>query len=106
MQTHKEKVAALVRQLWTEGTGAARLAKDTSNLFRDRAPQPAPGHFNRLIERKLSELGGVKWLYSDSFDEPDEFWSIFDKVAYDRLKAKYDPKGRLSDLYRKCVLRE
>jgi FAD/FMN-containing dehydrogenase len=64
------------------------------------------GHFNRLIERKLADLGGIKSLYSDSFYEPDEFWAIFDKPAYDRLKAKYDPKGRLGDLYRKCVLRE
>jgi FAD/FMN-containing dehydrogenase len=64
------------------------------------------GHFNRLIERKLAELGGLKSLYSDSFYEPDEFWSTFDRPAYERLKAKYDPKRRLSDLYRKCVLRE
>jgi hypothetical protein len=70
-----------------------RLAKDTSNLFRDRAPQPAPGHFNRLIERKLSELGGIKSLYSDSFYEPDKFWSIFDKATYDRLKASTTPSA-------------
>jgi FAD/FMN-containing dehydrogenase len=72
---------------------------------RGRVAHPR-GHFNRLIERKLSALGGLKSLYSDSFYEPDEFWSVFDKAAYDRLKSKYDPKGRLSDLYRKCVLRE
>jgi len=64
------------------------------------------GHFNRLIERKLADLGGLKSLYSDSFYEPSEFWAVFDKPAYDRLKAKYDPNGRLGDLYRKCVLRE
>ena len=64
------------------------------------------GHFNRWIERKLAELGGLKSLYSDSFYDPEEFWAVFDKPGYDRLKAKYDPKGRLSDLYRKCVLRE
>jgi FAD/FMN-containing dehydrogenase len=64
------------------------------------------GHFNRLIERKLAELGGLKSLYSDSFYEPNEFWAIFSQPAYQRLKARYDPKGRLSDLYRKCVLRE
>jgi FAD/FMN-containing dehydrogenase len=72
---------------------------------RGRVAHPR-GHFNRLIERKLTELGGIKSLYSDSFYEADEFWAIFDKPAYDRLKAKYDPKGRLGDLYRKCVLRE
>ena len=72
---------------------------------RGRVAHPR-GHFNRLIERKLAALGGIKSLYSDSYYEADEFWNIFDKPAYDRLKAKYHPQGRLSDLYRKCVLRE
>jgi FAD/FMN-containing dehydrogenase len=64
------------------------------------------GHFNRLIERKLAELGGIKSLYSDSYYTADEFWAIYNKPAYDQLKAKYDPNSRLSDLYRKCVLRQ
>jgi len=64
------------------------------------------GHFNRLIERKLAELGGIKSLYSDSYFTPEEFWAAYNKPAYDTLKTKYDPKGRLSDLYRKCVLRQ
>ena len=65
----------------------------------------AAGHFNRLIERKVTELGGIKSLYSDSYFERDEFWSIYDKRAYDALRARYDPRGRLKDLYEKCVLR-
>ena len=64
------------------------------------------GHFNRLIEHKLAELGGIKSLYSDSYFTPEEFWELYNKPAYDKLKTKYDPKGRLSDLYRKCVLRQ
>jgi hypothetical protein len=64
------------------------------------------GHYNRLIERKLAELGGIKSLYSDSYFTSDEFWATYNKPAYDKLKAKYDPKFRLSDLYRKCVLRQ
>jgi hypothetical protein len=63
------------------------------------------GHFNRLIEHKIAELGGIKSLYSDSYFTPEEFWPAHNKEAYDKLKVKYDPKGRLSDLYRKCVLR-
>ena len=63
------------------------------------------GHFNRLIERKLAELGGIKSLYSDSYYTPEEFAALYNMPAYDKLKAKYDPKGRLSDLYRKAVLR-
>ena len=64
------------------------------------------GHFNRLIEHRLAELGGIKSLYSDSYYRPEEFWALYNKTAYDKLKSKYDPKGRLSDIYRKCVLRE
>ena len=38
--------------------------------------------------------------------EPDEFWRLYNKPAYDRLKASYDPDGRLGDLYRKCIIRD
>lgn len=54
-----------------------------------------PGHFNRLVERKVGELGGLKSLYSDSYYPQDEFWSVFDRDAYDRLKAKIGPKSGL-----------
>lgn len=62
-----------------------------------------PGHFNRLIEGKVTELGGIKSLYSASYFPPDEFWSIYDGETYRRLKEKYDPDGRFKDLYEKCV---
>jgi FAD/FMN-containing dehydrogenase len=64
------------------------------------------GHFNRLVEDKTSELGGIKSLYSDSYYAEGEFWQIYNESAYRSLKQKYDPKGQLKDLYRKCVLRE
>ena len=74
------------------------------DVVRTRAPHP-PGHFNRMIERKVAELGGMKSLYSDSYFTPEEFWSMFDKAAYDAVKARYDPGGRFKGLYEKCVLR-
>ncbi|MGD2020531.1 MAG: FAD-binding oxidoreductase [Thiohalocapsa sp.] len=74
------------------------------DVVRGREDHPA-GHFNRLVERKVGELGGVKSLYSDSYYPPDEFWSVFDRDAYRRLKAKYDPDRVFGDLYDKCVLR-
>lgn len=64
-----------------------------------------PGHFNRLIERKVAELGGIKSLYSDSYYPREEFDAIFDGAAYARLKARYDPEGRLKGLYEKTVQR-
>ena len=36
-------------------------------------------HYNRKIEKKLLELDGLKCLYSDTFFEYDQFWSIYDK---------------------------
>ena len=64
-----------------------------------------PGHFNRLIERKVIELGGIKSLYSDSFFARDEFDRSYGGDAYRKLKAKYDPSGAFPQLYDKCVLR-
>jgi FAD/FMN-containing dehydrogenase len=61
------------------------------------------GHYNRMIESKIAELGGVKGLYSASYYDRGTFWSIYDKVRYDALKNTYDPGGVFPDLYAKCV---
>ena len=71
-----------------------------------RRPDPfEPGCHNRLIEQKVQELGGIKSLYSDSYFPEEEFWRIYNGDAWRRLKARYDPKGVLGDLYQKTVLR-
>ncbi len=64
------------------------------------------GYYNREIERKIIELGGIKSLYSDSYFTQDEFWQAYNRPVYDRLKAKYDPQARLKDIYQKCVLKQ
>lgn len=64
------------------------------------------GHFNRLIEKEVARLGGIKSLYSDSFYERDEFEGIYGGEAYKNLKRRYDPEDQLKDLYEKCVLRQ
>jgi len=70
--------------------------------FRGQLP---PGHYNRQVEQKVMEYGGMKSLYSDSYFTPEQFWSIYNRPVYEALKRKYDPEGRFKDLYRKCVLR-
>jgi FAD/FMN-containing dehydrogenase len=65
----------------------------------------APGHFNRLIEDKVSELGGIKSLYSDSYFAEADFHRRYGGAAYDALKQKYDPAGAFPRLYEKCVLK-
>ncbi len=62
------------------------------------------GYFNRKVEAKVRELGGKKSLYSNSFYSRKEFWELYDEPAYRKLKARYDPTGKLKDLYEKCVL--
>jgi FAD/FMN-containing dehydrogenase len=64
------------------------------------------GHHNRLIENKVAALGGIKSLYSDSCYEPQAFWAIYNRAAYDALKQKYDPGHAAKDLYQKCVLKQ
>ena len=63
------------------------------------------GYFNREIEKKVAELGGIKSLYSDSFFPEQEFWESYGGEAYGALKAKYDPDGVFPNFYSKCVLR-
>ncbi|MCM5570601.1 FAD-binding oxidoreductase [Burkholderiaceae bacterium FT117] len=68
------------------------------------APREA-GHFNRLVEREVMRLGGIKSLYSDSFFTREEFDRAYGTRDYAALKARYDPQGRMLGLYEKCVLR-
>lgn len=70
-----------------------------------RAVRYPPDHFNRTIESKVSELGGIKSLYSDSYYPREAFWNLYGGDAYRALKARYDPGGVFPDLYDKCVLR-
>jgi FAD/FMN-containing dehydrogenase len=74
------------------------------DVKRTREPYP-PGHFNRLIEKKVVELGGIKSLYSDSYFPEAEFTRLYGGEAYKALKAKYDPGGAFPGLYAKCVLK-
>lgn len=44
---------------------------------------------NRDLERKLYELGGMKWFYSQAYYSQDEFWKIYDREWYEGLRTKY-----------------
>jgi FAD/FMN-containing dehydrogenase len=62
-----------------------------------------PGHFNRLVEREVLHLGGIKSLYSESFFTRQEFADAYGGDEYEALKRRYDPSRRLLGLYEKCV---
>ncbi|KAK1809538.1 hypothetical protein LTR12_016100 [Friedmanniomyces endolithicus] len=44
---------------------------------------------NRRLERKVRELGGIKWLYAQAYYTEDEFREIYDQKWYERLREKY-----------------
>jgi FAD/FMN-containing dehydrogenase len=62
-----------------------------------------PAHHNRWVEERVDRLGGRKSLYSTAFYDERRFWELYNGPVYDRLKTRYDPDGRLLDLYAKCV---
>jgi FAD/FMN-containing dehydrogenase len=77
--------------------------------FWDVVPNPKKypaGHFNRLVEDKVRELGGIKSLYSDAYYDEDSFWRLYDGETYRKLKDRYDSQGRLKNLYEKCVMNQ
>ena len=66
-------------------------------------PGMDPAHHNRWVEDEVGRLGGRKSLYSTAFYDEDRFWDLYNGPAYRDLKKRYDPSGRLLDLYAKCV---
>jgi FAD/FMN-containing dehydrogenase len=84
-----------------------RLRTDTSyvnfgfwDTVRSRHPD---GHYNAIVEQLVARHEGKKSLYSRSTFGEKEFWSIYDRRAYDALKRAYDPTGRFPGLYEKTV---
>jgi FAD/FMN-containing dehydrogenase len=63
------------------------------------------GATNRLIERKVRALDGLKSLYSDAYYSQDEFDELYGGEEYRRVKTSYDPDSRFLDLYAKAVQR-
>ena len=66
------------------------------------APGDPEAH-NRRIEELVAELGGHKSLYSTVHYSESEFWEHYNGPAYRALKQRYDPYGRLPDLYHKVA---
>ena len=69
------------------------------------APGDAEGDRDRRIERAVAAHDGRKSLYSTAYYGPQEFWQQYGGERYWEVKRRYDPDGRLRDLYDKCVRR-
>ncbi len=55
----------------------------------------------RIIEEKLLQLGALKTLISHNHFTEQEFWSVWNRANFDRVKARTDPDNRFRGLYEK-----
>jgi FAD/FMN-containing dehydrogenase len=60
-----------------------------------------PDAHNRFVEELVGSLDGHKSLYSTVHYDQHEFWERYNGAAYRAVKQRYDPDGRLPDLYTK-----
>ena len=44
---------------------------------------------NRALEDRLAQLGGRKWLYAHTYYTEEDFWRVYDRTWYERLRDKY-----------------
>ena len=58
-------------------------------------------NYYRLLETKLQELHGIKTLISYNYYPEDEFWEIFNRPNFDKVKAITDPNNIFRNLYEK-----
>ncbi len=60
-----------------------------------------PDHYYKMIEKKLTELNAIKTLISTNFYTEEEFWKIWNKENYYKIKQQTDPGNVFRDLYEK-----
>ncbi len=68
-------------------------------------PDASEGPLNRAIEAEVTRLGGHKSLYSEAFYDRETFDRLYDGDNLTAVKGRYDPDGRLTNLYDKVVRR-
>ena len=58
---------------------------------------------NRDLEKKLRELGGMKWLYASTYYSETDFWDIYGHDWYKELRQKYHAMS-LPNIYDKVKI--
>lgn len=60
-----------------------------------------PEHYHRIIETKLTELKAIKTLISTNLYSKEEFWGIWNRGNYEKVKKRTDPENIFRDLFDK-----
>ncbi len=61
---------------------------------------------NRALETEVFQLGGRKTLYAHAYYPESEFWKLYDKSHYDKLRKKYRADAIFDNLYDKVTVRQ
>jgi hypothetical protein len=81
------------------------FSKVKDDLFIDIAiygfRQKGETNYYRLIEEELLRLGGIKTLISHNHFSEGEFWSVWNKENYNRVKELTDKDNVFMDIYTK-----
>ena len=93
----------LVREY--EWVSAEYLNKIKDKLILDLAiygiEKQADKNYYKIIEDELMNIGGIKTLISNNYYSESDFWKIWNKENYDKVKGKTDPNNIFRDLYTK-----
>eukprot|EP00128_Syssomonas_multiformis_P014753 Colp12_sorted_trinity150504_noHs@30183 len=63
-----------------------------------------PYTVNRDLETALDNLGGRKMLYAQSYYTEQEFWTMYNKNEYERIRKKYGSDTAFFNIYEKVCL--
>jgi FAD/FMN-containing dehydrogenase len=58
-------------------------------------------NYYRMFEEELMEIGGLKTLITPNYYSEEDFWKIWNKENYDRVKRLTDPDNIFRDVYSK-----
>lgn len=61
---------------------------------------------NRDLEKEVQKLHGRKVLYAHVYYPEEDFWRIYDKRWYDKLREKYHATNAFPDIYTKVHVSE
>ena len=88
-----------------EWISADFLHKTKDELFLDLAiygmKKKGDKNYYRIIENELMNIGGIKTLISNNYYTESDFWKIWNKKNYDKVKYKTDPNNIFRNLYTK-----
>jgi len=88
-----------------EWISADFLRKTEDELFLDLAiygmKKKNDKNYYKIIEDELMKIGGIKTLISNNYYSESDFWKVWNKQNYNKVKHQTDPQNIFRDLYTK-----